>query len=393
VTRTVAWFHCFSGIAGDMALGALLDAGAELAAVREALARLPVSGWSLEVESVQRCGVRSTRAVVTADESHQHRTKRHIDALLDTAALPHRVDSRARAVFALLAEVEGAIHDRPPDDVEFHEVGSLDAIVDVVGTCAALEALGIDDVAASPIATGLGTVQGAHGTLPNPAPAVVAMLARTGAPAHGVNTGVELATPTGVALLAALASVWGPLPAIRVEGAGYGAGRRDLPGRPNVTQVVVGTTITATTATPPGQPVRLLEANVDDATGETLAHAVARLLAAGAHDAWITPIVMKKGRPAYTVSALCDPAVTADVATVLVAETGSLGVRGSVIERWPQRRSETTVDVAGVDVRVKVADGRVKVEHDDAAVAAERLGLPLRDVVGRAEAAARDANR
>jgi pyridinium-3,5-bisthiocarboxylic acid mononucleotide nickel chelatase len=170
VTRTVAWFHCFSGVAGDMALGALLDAGAELAAVREALARLPVTGGRSRSSRCSAAACAAPGPSSRPTRHHQHRTKRHIDALLDDAALPHRVDSRARAVFALLAEVEGAIHDRPPDDVEFHEVGSLDAIVDVVGTCAALEALGIDDVAASPIATASARCRARTGRCPTRLP-------------------------------------------------------------------------------------------------------------------------------------------------------------------------------------------------------------------------------
>jgi uncharacterized protein (DUF111 family) len=178
------------------------------------------------------------------------------------------------------------------------------------------------------------------------------------------------------------------MPALAVQSVGYGAGSADIPGRPNVVQVVVGEP-PATPATPePGQPVQLYETNVDDATGEVLAHAIAALLAAGAHDAWATPIVMKKGRPAHTVHALCDPSRAAEVGAVLVRETGSLGLRGTVLQRWPQLRQEATVQVDGHTIRVKLAAGRVKVEHDDAAAAAAALGLPLRDVLARATQAA-----
>jgi uncharacterized protein (DUF111 family) len=174
------------------------------------------------------------------------------------------------------------------------------------------------------------------------------------------------------------------MPAMTVESVGYGAGSADIPGRPNVVQVVVGSHTPTLAAPEPGQPVQLFETNVDDATGEVIAHTITALLAAGAHDAWATPIVMKKGRPAHTVHALCDPALAAVVSAVLVRETGSLGLRGSVLQRWPQQRVEQTVDVDGHAVRVKVAAGRVKVEHDDAALAAAALGLPLRDVLRRA---------
>jgi pyridinium-3,5-bisthiocarboxylic acid mononucleotide nickel chelatase len=287
--------------------------------------------------------------------------------------------------------VEGRIHGVEPDDVEFHEVGSLDAIVDVVGTCAALEDLGVDEVRSAPVTVGVGTARSAHGVLPNPAPAVVALLAGAAAPVQGVDVPMELTTPTGAALLAALATGFGPMPAMTPRAVGYGAGTRDIDGRPNVVQVVIGTATPVARLVAPGQPVTLLEVNVDDVTGEHLAHAVTALLAAGAHDAWVTPIVMKKGRPAHTVSVLADPVLAPHLAARLCAETGSLGVRGSVIERWPRAREDGVVEVDGEPVRIKVGAGRIKVEHDDAAAAAGRLSLPLREVMARAEAAARQA--
>jgi pyridinium-3,5-bisthiocarboxylic acid mononucleotide nickel chelatase len=387
---TVAWFHCFSGIAGDMALGSLIDAGADLGEVQGLLQRLPVGGWALEAEAVTRCGVAATKVHVRTEETSVVRTASHITALVEEARLPQRVRQRALAVFGALAETEGRLHRRPPEQVHFHEVGGLDAIVDVVGTCAALEVLGVDVVHASTVATGTGMVRSAHGLLPNPAPAVVELLAAVRAPTVGLDVGVELTTPTGAALLAGLATAFGPLPAMVVERSGFGAGERELDGRPNATQVVLGT---QADELDPGQPVLLLEANVDDATGETLARTVAALLDAGAHDAWITPIVMKKGRPAHTIAALADVALAVQVANVLVAESGSLGVRGVRYERWPRQRRDDVVDVAGYPVRVKVSPGRVKVEHDDAARVADRAGLPLREVLSRAEEAGRHALR
>ena len=386
MTRRVAWFHCFAGIAGDMALGSLIDAGADVDEVRTLLRRLPFSGWSLDVHPVQRAGIAAVRVDVRAEETAVVRTHAHIVGLVEEARLPGRVRERALATFAALAEVEGRLHRRHPSRVHFHEVGGIDAIVDVVGTCAALEVLGVDGVHASAIATGTGMVRSAHGLLPNPAPAVVELL--RGAPTYGREVGVELTTPTGAALLAATASGYGPLPPMTVESVGFGAGSRELDGMPNATQVVLGVPATES-AEPPGQPVTLLEVNVDDVTGETLAHAVAALLDAGAHDAWITPILMKKGRPAYTVSALCDPTLAAQVGRVLTSETGSLGMRGTTLERWPKARDERVVDVGGLPVRVKVSPGRVKVEHEDAARAARKSGLPLREVVSRTEAEVR----
>jgi hypothetical protein len=382
----LAWFHCFSGIAGDMALGALVDAGADIGEVVQIVERLPVRGWKVEAEPVLRCGIAATQVHVHAEETSVVRTAAHIAALVEEARLPDRVRRRSLSVFAALADVEGRLHRRPAEQVHFHEVGGLDAIVDVVGTCAALEVLGVDEISASTVTTGTGMVRTAHGLLPNPAPAVIELLASVGAPTAGLDVGVELTTPTGAALLAALASGFGPLPAMAIERSGFGAGSRELDNRPNTTQVVIGSPVQSLGA---GQPVVLLETNVDDATGETLARAIQALLAAGAHDAWVTPIVMKKGRPAHTVSALADIALAEQVAGVLTSETGSLGVRGTTLDRWPVSRREDVVDVAGYPVRVKVSPGRVKVEHDDAARVAGRIGLPLREVLSLAEEAGR----
>jgi hypothetical protein len=383
---TTAWFHCFAGIAGDMALGSLIDAGADVAEVRGLLDRLPMAGWSMEVEPVMRGGIGATKVHVAAAETAVVRTYAHITGLVDEARLPERVRNRAQATFAALAQAEGHLHRRPAAQVHFHEVGGVDAIIDVVGTCAALEVLGIDEVWSSPVANGTGMVRSAHGMLPVPAPAVVELL--RGAPTYGRDLPYELTTPTGAALLAATVTGWGPMPPMEVAAAGFGAGTREIEGLPNLLQVVLGDGRPVASARPePGQPVLLLEVNVDDATGETLAHAVAALLDAGAHDAWVTSIVMKKGRPAHTVSVLVEPAVADQVAAVLVAETGSLGVRGETLQRWPSSRVEGQVEIGGMPVRVKVGAGRVKVEHDDAARAARRTGLPLREVVSRAEEA------
>ena len=428
--RTVAWFHCFAGIAGDMALGSLIDAGAEFDEVMRLLERLPLGGWALERESVLRGGIAGTRAVVTVTDSVVVRTHAHIVGLIEEARLPRRVTHRALATFAALAEVEGRLHQRPVDQVHFHEVGGHDAVIDIVGTAAALEVLGVDEVEASPVATGMGMVRAAHGMLPNPAPAVVALL--EGIPTWGRDIPLELTTPTGAALLAALATGFGPMPAMRVTSSGFGAGTRDLDDLPNLTQVVIGVRADrttgvalsrlrgvdetsaggvgrgsggasavvdgeaavevahATTGHPDadaGQPVTLLEANVDDATGEQLAHAVGALLDAGAHDAWLSPVVMKKGRPGTVVHVLCDPSAARELRAVLRAETGSLGVRATAMERWTAARTFDAIEMDGGLIRIKVSPGRVKAEHDDVARAARRSGQPLREVAFRAEAA------
>ncbi len=389
---SLAWFHCFSGVAGDMMLGSLLDAGADLDEVRALCAGLGLTGWSLEAEPVLRGGVAATSARVLVDDDGVARTASNILGLLDAAVLPERVRTRAAATFRALAEVEGRLHRRPPAQVHFHELGGMDAIIDVVGTCAALEVLGVGRILASRVATGTGMVRTAHGLLPNPAPAVVELLASAGAPSVGLDVGVELATPTGVALLVTLAESFGPMPELDVAATGFGAGTRELDDRPNAVQVVLGTAAAASPAGAPrgpGQSVALVEANLDDCTGEVLAHTVATLLDAGAHDAWVVPIVMKKGRPAHTVAALADAALVDQVVATLVAETGTLGVRCSWAQRWTSPRSWRAVELDGYPLRVKVSPGRVKVEYDDAAQAARTSGTPLRDVARRAEGLAR----
>ena len=395
--RTV-WFNCQAGVAGDMAMAALIDAGADGDAVAQCVAGLGLDGYALAFERVQRCGVGATWANVVVHDEHParhvapqaepgaphqpHRPAREVIELLAAADLPDRVRSRAAAVYAALAAVESRIHDVDPSDVELHEVGAVDSIIDVVGVCAALESLGVDDVRCSPIAVGTGTIRAAHGAMPNPAPATIALLSDAGAPILGLDTELEVTTPTGAALMTAIASGFGPLPAMEAIAVGYGAGTADPADRANVVQAVVGAT-----GAPPaagagdGAAVVLVEVHVDDVTGEVLAHTVGRLLDVGAHDAWVTPIVMKKGRPAAIVSALCDPAIAPAVRRLLLRETGSLGVRATTVHRWPQRREMRSVDVNGHTIGVKLSEGRVKVEFDDAAAAAAELAIPVRTVI------------
>jgi pyridinium-3,5-bisthiocarboxylic acid mononucleotide nickel chelatase len=388
-TRRVAWFHCFSGIAGDMALGSLLDAGADLGEVKTLLRRVPFSGWELETEQVLRGGISCTRALVSSPDDVVVRTHANIVELVKAANLPERVEQRALKVFGVLAEVEGALHRRPAGQVHFHEVGGHDAIVDVVGTAAALEVLGIDDVHSSAVATGTGVVRTSHGLLPNPAPAVVRLL--EGIPTYGRDTTVELTTPTGAALLSALATSFGPLPSVDIVGTGFGAGTRELDDLPNCTQVVLGARQgVEDRGLGAGQPVIVLEANLDDVSGELLSYALNTLMDAGAHDAWITPIVMKKGRPAHTVHVLSDPARAPALKELLRQATGTFGVRAVVGERWPSSRQLEAVEVEGHPVRVKSSGNRVKAEFDDAVAVAARTGLSPLEVSSRAEQAWRE---
>lgn len=384
---TVAWFDPVSGIAGDMALGALLDAGAELEFVTAQLELLSLDGWRLGTERVRRNELAATRAVVDAPEGHHHRRWDDIRELLEATPLTQRVRQRALAVFEALAEAEGQVHGVTADEVHFHEVGALDAIVDIVGVCAALESLDVDVVCCGPVAVGKGTINAAHGVLPNPPPAVVNLL--TGRRIVGVDIDMELTTPTGAAIVAALAEYFGPAPAMTLTSTGFGAGTRDTPGRPNVTGVLVGTANQTSAAQPSGQlgaamakmasadateELVELAANLDDVSGEVLGHAIEELLAAGALDAWAIPIVMKKGRPAHTLAVLCQPEAVTLLADLTARLTGTLGLRARTVVRTALERHTSTVDVDGHTISVKHGPYRVKPEWADVVAAAEALG-------------------
>ena len=388
---TVAWWNCSAGIAGDMALASLIDAGADIDEVVAGLEGLPVTGWHIEVAKTTRAGVAASQLRVDIDPESDltERTWGTIRAIIDQApGMPERARTRAQAVFGRLAAAEGRLHGLPPEEVHFHEVGGLDAIVDVVGTCLALESLGVVSVRSGPVALGTGTVRGSHGLLPNPAPAVVELL--VGAPVRGAAREEELTTPTGAALLAALAESFGPLPSMKIRSSGYGAGSRDLDGRANVLQVVIGDLETEAPAEIPlHQDLVVLEANVDDVTGEVLAHTVGALMSAGALDAWLVPVVAKKGRPAHVISVLAEPGTVARLATVLMQETGTLGFREHFVSRSALVRQSLEVEVSGERVRVKAGPYQLKAEHDDCARAAAHLGLPLSEVARQAEQAAR----
>jgi len=379
--QTVAWFHCFAGIAGDMALGSLLDAGADVDEVRGLLSRLALPGWDLQVELGMRGGIACTRAIVRGDDVVV-RTHGVIAALIEEAALPARVTERALAVFRSLAAVESALHRRPVDQVHFHEVGGHDAIIDVVGTAVALEVLGVDEVHASPVATGSGTVRSAHGWLPNPAPATVRLL--EGIPTYGRDVRIELTTPTGAALLAALCSSFGPLPDMVVTASGFGGGAGEMDDLPNCTQVVIGRRA-ASTPVGPGQLALVLETNLDDVTGEQLGHAVAAVIDAGALDAWVSPVTMKKGRPGHVLHVLTDAAHLDALRSEIVRVTGTMGVRATAVERWPVARQMAQITVDGMTVRMKITNGRAKPEFDDVALVAAATGSSLHEVASRAE--------
>ncbi len=381
----IGWLDLGSGVAGDMLLGAVVGAGVPLARITAALAPLDLP-IALRAEDVRRGGLRAVRVVVEAPEEGQpRRTPSDVRRLLDR--LPGPLRAPAGEVFDALARAEAAVHGVPEEEVHFHEVGALDAVADVVGVCAGLAALRLDRLVASPIALGGGHARTAHGRIPVPGPAVLALLQAAGAPGRGGPDEVELATPTGVALVTTLAAGFGPLPALRPTATGTGAGTRDPAGRPNVVRLVVGE---AVDDDPDPEAAVVLEANVDDLDPRAWPLVLAALLDAGARDAWLTPVLMKKGRPAHVVAALAGAGEVARVRGVLLRETTTLGVRETAVVRHAVRRTFTTVHVDGQAVAVKLgwaADGTVlnaMPEWEDVARAADALDRPVKRVLAQA---------
>jgi uncharacterized protein (TIGR00299 family) protein len=386
----IGYLDCVGGLAGDMLLGALLDAGAPEEKLRALPGRLGLEPVDLRVERVERQGVGALHvAVVSGGDHHPHRSWRSIREQLERSDLESRVRDRATAVFERLAQAEGQIHGIPPEEIHFHELGAADTLIDVVGAVTLLDALGITRLTCSPLPMGRGTVKAAHGILPLPAPATAALL--TDAPVFGVELEAELVTPTGAALASTLAAAWGAMPAMTLERVGYGAGSRDLAERPNLLRVLVGRETRS-----PGvrRDVALIETNLDDLPAELIPDAVERCFEAGAVDVWTTPVAMKKGRPGIVLSALARPDAEVTVARAMLEETTALGVRVTFVQRHELEREEQTVQVAGHPVRVKVGrlEGRVvnvAPEHDDCAALAHELGVPVKSVWADALAAAR----
>jgi uncharacterized protein (TIGR00299 family) protein len=382
------YFDCISGASGDMVLGALIDAGADVTRVREELSSLRISSWELEVHEVTRGSIRATRCeVIVADDGVERNYSDVID-LLAGGDLSAPVEERARRAFDALAHAEARVHRVPLEQVHFHEVGALDTIVDIVGSAAAMESLAPDEVITSPIPTGRGFVDSAGGTLPLPAPAVTEILRGATLYERGDT---ELVTPTGAALLAAFTDRFDAMPPLELEATGYGAGRHDTGREPNVLRVLVGRVVELALAAPPAV---LIETNLDDMSPELLPHVIDRLLAAGAQDAWLTSIVMKKGRPAFTLSVLAGKAEIDRVLDVVYRETTTLGVRVREVAKDELAREWIEVSVSGQPVRVKVGrrSGEIVTlapEHDDAARAARATGFALKDVYAEATRLAR----
>jgi uncharacterized protein (TIGR00299 family) protein len=381
----IAYLDCVGGLAGDMLVAALLDAGADVALLRALPGQLALGEVDVSVERVERQRVGGLHVTFGTAEDAQ-RDWSSIKALLDGASMPGPLRDRSRAVFARLAEAEGRVHAVPADEVHFHELGAVDTLMDICGAVLLLDDLGVEEVVCSPLPLARGLVEAAHGTLPLPAPATTELL--RGVPVYGVPSGGELVTPTGAALAAELVSRFGELPPLTLENVGTGAGSHDLPGRPNVVRVLLGETTMASNG-----EVVVLETNLDDLNPELVPDAIRACYSAGALDVWTVAAQMKKGRPGLVLSALARPTHEQAVARAILEETSALGLRVSRLARYELERQERVIEIDGGTVRVKIGllGGRVvniAPEHDDCADIAARTGRPVKSVWADAIAAA-----
>ncbi len=381
----IAYFDCASGISGDMTLGALVDAGADLAAMNRAVGSLGLPGCRLVACEVKKHALRATQVTVQYEPEHKHRHLHHILALLDGAELTGRQRQTARKIFTRLAEAEAKVHGVPVDKVHFHEVGAADSIADVVGTAVGLDLLDVDQVVASAVPTGCGRVRIAHGEVSIPAPATAELLC--GIPVAQSSIEAELTTPTGAAILATLAERFGPMPSMTVRQVGYGAGQTDLPEQANVLRLILGEIADAGE-----EEVCLVETNLDDTSGELIGYAGSRLWQAGALDVFTTAIQMKKNRPGVTLSVLCRTSDVPAIEAVLFHETTTLGIRRWPVARQILARKPLRVATPWGEVEGKVGlppDGppRFSPEFESCRHVAIEHGVPLRDVYDAAHKA------
>lgn len=392
----VLYFDCPAGLSGDMALGALLGLGLDEAAFRAELGKLGMNAeYALEVKRGEKCGIAGTAVRVHlaggggfAHESadrHGHRKLSGIVNLICGSALDAAVKEKAMDMFRLLARSEGTVHGIPPEEVTFHEVGTVDSIVDIVGTCVAMRMLGAGRVVFSALNTGSGSMRCGHGLLPVPAPATLELL--KGVPCYSDGTQGELTTPTGALIARSFADAFGPMPEMAVEAVGYGLGSKDFP-FPNAARAIVGR------VEPGGErSVCVVECNIDDMPGEAAGYALEKLFAAGALDAFFTPVYMKKNRPAFVLTAVCSPDKQEDIGKTMLAETTTLGVRAHLARRNTLRRRVEAVETPWGRIRVKIADGpegpKLAPEYEDCRAAALSSGQPLMKIYAEALASAR----
>ncbi len=386
----ILYLDCYSGISGDMALGALLECGVKLPDLREMLKKLNLGGYSLEAEKVKRGGIGGTRALVNIEEEQP--VKRHLGDIVDIinqSELPQPVKTNSKAVFGHLAEAEAAVHDTSIEKVHFHEVGALDSIIDIVGTCAAIFLLGIDRIYCSPLPAGRGEVNTAHGILPLPAPATMELIAKRKVPVEGRDWGYELVTPTGAALAVALAESFGPVPDFWVDRVGYGAGSTD-PGYANYLRLLKGTQKSSIPLQE--EEIILIEANLDDLNPEIYGYLMENVMAHGALDVYFTPVQMKKNRPGLLITILSSPDKVELLKNMVFRETTTLGMRITSARKVMRPRRVETVETEWGEIRIKLSPAlhqdypvQFSPEYEDCRLVAEKSGLPLKEVYRLAE--------
>jgi pyridinium-3,5-bisthiocarboxylic acid mononucleotide nickel chelatase len=383
----LAHFDCFSGISGDMTLGALVDAGADLATIKSELRRLDLKGWQISAERVKRGALFATNVKVESTEKHHHRGLSTILDLIDRAELAPRIKERATKIFRRLGEAEAKVHQVEIEKVHFHEVGAVDAIIDIVGAAIGFELLSVDEFSCSAFDVGAGTVKTAHGILPVPAPATAELL--RGAPSFSSGVLCELVTPTGAAIATTLATRFAEMPPMKIESVGYGAGTTDLPDRPNVMRLLVG----VATATEKGEqwdpPVIVIEANLDDMSPQIYGYFAEQALAAGALDVFSSPVQMKKNRPGLLVTLLAEPENLNRLIDLVFRETTTIGVRTHEVRRRTLKREIIAVETPLGEIRMKISrlNGTMlnaAPEYEDCQRLAAQKGIPLKEVLALA---------
>jgi len=372
------FFDAFSGISGDMTVGALADAGADQDAIRSAISALNI-GVTVSFEKVKRAGIGATKYHVEGGEQKAHRHLSHIVKMINAAEMSERAKRNSIAVFEKLGEAEAGVHQVPIEKVHFHEVGAADSIADIVGACVALDQLDVTQIVCSPVNVGSGTVKTEHGILPVPAPATAALLVN--APVYSRGPEMELTTPTGAALMAHLAERFGVLPTMKILRTGHGAGDRDFKENANVLRVILGETVRAVESL----DVAILEANIDDLNPQILGYATERLLAEGALDVTVQPLLMKKDRPGNLLTVIAKPEDREKMAQLIFQETSTLGLRIYAAERRVQSRMWSDVETPNGMVRVKVSgDGNYAPEYEDCRALAMQAGVALKNVIAEA---------
>jgi len=387
----IAYFDCFSGISGDMVLGALVDAGADLRAIEADLRRLGLENWTISAEKVQRGAIWATRVKVESKEEHHHRGLSIILKRIEGASLAPRAAERAKQIFARLAEAEAKVHQVPVEQVHFHEVGAVDSIIDIVGAAIGFEMLGLDEFACSAFDVGSGQVKTAHGLLPVPAPATAELL--RSAPVYSSGIERELVTPTGAAIATTLATQYGGIPEINLRAIGYGAGTADLKEKPNVLRLLIGEKAGSETgehlAGRADLPVTVIETNLDDMSPQIYGYFAEKALAAGALDVFSAPVQMKKNRPGLLVTLLSEPGNVPRLVDLIFRETTTIGVRTHEVQRRTLDRELVPVTTPFGDVRMKISRMNGSVlnaapEFDDCRRIAAEKGIPLKEVIAAA---------